>query len=233
MSIARTSEIVDIDKMPSSCADLQRLGYKLSGFFSVKGSQKMEMVYCDLYPNQNGRSYFHFIGIWLSIFFYSTDKQKWIGYVDVKSSPVHFHVQRNSSFYSIYTPIPFDFALVNEGNAMDLTTGKFIAKRPGIYFFSFKGSIHSSMINQLFQILLNLNGVAIGESRHLPGAGQHPWTIQSTLYMNSDDQVWVQVEMPGEKVGSPWRNQRLWPPRVEFGSYITHFICSVLEEDIH
>jgi hypothetical protein len=30
------------------------MGHKLSGFFSVKGSKKMEMVYCDFFPNQNG-----------------------------------------------------------------------------------------------------------------------------------------------------------------------------------
>jgi hypothetical protein len=30
------------------------MGQKISGFFSVKGSKKMEMVYCDFYPNQNG-----------------------------------------------------------------------------------------------------------------------------------------------------------------------------------
>jgi hypothetical protein len=40
--------------MPTSCFDLQRMGHKLSGFFSVKGSKKMEMIYCDFFPNQNG-----------------------------------------------------------------------------------------------------------------------------------------------------------------------------------
>jgi hypothetical protein len=30
------------------------MGHKLGGFFSVKGSKKMEMVYCNFYPNQNG-----------------------------------------------------------------------------------------------------------------------------------------------------------------------------------
>nr|CAH0109045.1 unnamed protein product [Daphnia galeata] len=58
----RTSEIVDIGKMPSSCSDLQRMGHKLSGFFSVKGSQKLEMVYCDFYPNQNGSMYLSLFG---------------------------------------------------------------------------------------------------------------------------------------------------------------------------
>jgi hypothetical protein len=48
---ARTREVVDIGKMPTSCADLQRMGQILSGFFSVKGPTKMEMIYCDF---QNG-----------------------------------------------------------------------------------------------------------------------------------------------------------------------------------
>ncbi len=51
-----TSEIVDIGHMPTSCFDLQRMGHKLSGFFSVKGSKKMEMIYCNFNPNQNGGS---------------------------------------------------------------------------------------------------------------------------------------------------------------------------------
>jgi hypothetical protein len=50
----RTSELVDIGKMPTSCADLERIGHKLSGFFSVKGSKNMEMIYCNFFANQNG-----------------------------------------------------------------------------------------------------------------------------------------------------------------------------------
>ncbi|EFX72984.1 hypothetical protein DAPPUDRAFT_325789 [Daphnia pulex] len=38
---------------PTSCEDLQRMGHKLSGFYSGKGSKKMETVYCEFYPNQN------------------------------------------------------------------------------------------------------------------------------------------------------------------------------------
>jgi hypothetical protein len=41
--------------MPTSCGDLRKMGHKLSGFFSVKGSKKLEVVYCDFYPNENGR----------------------------------------------------------------------------------------------------------------------------------------------------------------------------------
>ncbi len=51
----RTNEIVDIGQMPTSCSDLERMGHKLSGFFSIKGSKKMEMIYCNFNPNQIGR----------------------------------------------------------------------------------------------------------------------------------------------------------------------------------
>ena len=57
----RTSEIVDIGKMPTSCFDLERMGHKLSGFFSVKGSKKMEMIFCDFNPNQNGIGVYSFL----------------------------------------------------------------------------------------------------------------------------------------------------------------------------
>jgi hypothetical protein len=70
---ARTSEIIDIGKMPASCSDLQRMGHKLSGFFSVKGLTKMEMVHCDFNLNQNGKTlkmvFFTLLGIDYLIYF--------------------------------------------------------------------------------------------------------------------------------------------------------------------
>jgi hypothetical protein len=50
----RTSELVDIGQMPTSCADLERMGQKVNGLFLVKGSKKMEMIYCNFFANQNG-----------------------------------------------------------------------------------------------------------------------------------------------------------------------------------
>ena len=40
---------VALNGMPSSCQDLWRIGYTLSGLYSVKGpsSNKVETVYCD------------------------------------------------------------------------------------------------------------------------------------------------------------------------------------------
>jgi hypothetical protein len=50
----KTSEIVDTDKMPTSCEDLQRMGQQISGIFLVKGSKKMEAIHCKF--NSKGRN---------------------------------------------------------------------------------------------------------------------------------------------------------------------------------
>ena len=72
----------------------------------------------------------------------STDFQKRIGYVDVKSSPVHFYVQREKSFKTKHTPIPFDVERLNVGGPMNLKSGVFTAPRDGIYSFSFTGLVN-------------------------------------------------------------------------------------------
>ena len=133
-------------------------------------------------------------------FFHFTDKQKWIGYSDVKSAPAHFYVQRNSSFHSENTPITFHHTRVNGGNAMNLTSGKFTALRPGIYFFSFIGHARfpdRSSDPGSFRIYLVLNGNQIGTSRVVEGntvSGQlSPVTVQSTLDLKKNDSVWVSI----------------------------------------
>jgi hypothetical protein len=212
--------------MPTSCADLERMGQKLSGFFSVKGSKKMEMIYCDFLANQNGTSCSCFLVIVCLILLF-TDKQKWIGYADVKSAPVHFYVQRNSSFGTTYTPVSFDLALVNEGNAMNLTSGIFTAPRPGIYFFSFTGlvrlsdSSHASFYSSLF-----LNGNSMGtstvEENNDPVDQFSPLTLQSTLKLKTGDQLWVQIDYTSGSSSSLYDD----------GWHNTHFTGFMLEEQI-
>jgi hypothetical protein len=150
-----------------------------------------------------------------------------IGTVDVKSAPVHFYVQRNSPFNTYGTPIPFKFARVNEGNAMDLTSGKFTAPRPGIYFFSFAGvaSLYtSSSWAQLF-VGLYLNGNRIGSNFVVDYNGPldqfSPVTLQSTLKLGKGDEVWVQIT-------SVTSLSYLY----DDGNYSTHFTGFMLEEEI-
>ncbi len=227
----RTSEIVDIGRMPTSCADLERMGQKVNGFFLVKGSKKMEMIYCNFFANQNGTTCAIFACYCLSNCFLFTDKQKWIGYADVKSAPVHFYVQRESNFKTQHTPIPFELARVNEGNAMNLTSGIFTALRPGIYFFSFTGVARllpsSSHQHANFYSFLYLNGNLIGSSRvQEDNAPVNQWsmlTLQSTLNLKKGDRVWVQMSHSGTTA-----NFYLF----DDGDHFTHFTGFMLEEEI-
>ena len=155
------------------------------------------------------------------------DFQKWIGYTDVKSAPVHFYVQRSNLFDTESTPIPFDLERVNVGNAMDLTTGIFTAPRPGIYFFSFTGLAHFSASN--FKVNLGvsliLNGDRIGsgwvEEANTVAAQLLPLTIQSTLNLKKGDQVWAGIVAMGS--GSFWADNSI---------HFNHFTGFMMEEEI-
>jgi hypothetical protein len=155
-----------------------------------------------------------------------TDKQKFIGYADVKSAPVHFYVQRNSHFETQHTPIPFELARVNEGNAMNLTTGKFTAPRPGIYFFSFAGVAHleDARSSSWFLSNLYLNGNIIGGShvREKNGPVYRPLTLQSTLNLKTGDQLWVAFSSSGKS----------YLVDSDEGFHLTHFTGFMLEEEI-
>ena len=125
--------------------------------------------------------------------------EKWIGYADVKSAPVNFYVQRNSSFTTKSTPIPFELARVNDGNAMDLATGKFTAPRNGIYFFSFTGlaGFPASTSKVSLDVHLYLNGGRIGVSyvseANTVNYQLSPLTLQSTLNLKKGDQLWLEI----------------------------------------
>jgi hypothetical protein len=169
--------------------------------------------------------------LFIQIFLF-TDKQKWIGYVDVKSAPVHFYVQRNSSFHKTETPIPFDLALVNEGNAMNLTSGKFTATRPGIYFFSFVGMARlesSSSSSVSFSSYLYLNGNRIGSSfvkeSNAPVDQFNPVTLQSTLNLKTGDQLWVEIRYLSS-------SSSYLLDEGKSGYHHTHFSGFMLEEEI-
>ncbi|XP_046638325.1 uncharacterized protein LOC124316430 [Daphnia pulicaria] len=208
--ISNYPSAVAIPGIPSSCADLREIGHIWSGIFSVMGSAKMESVYCNFTLLTDDAGF-----------------QKWIGYVDVKSAPVYFYVQRNSNFGTENIPIPFDLALVNEGNAMDLTSGIFTAPAQGIYFFSFAGvaRLYASSYAELTADLY-LNGNLIGGIlvRDTVGSADplSPLSFQSTLNLKTGDRVWVQMNSGGTPSFLS-----------DYTSYHhTHFTGFMLEEEI-
>jgi hypothetical protein len=108
---------------------------------------------------------------------------------------------------------------------MNLTSGKFTAPRPGIYFFSFSGLAEfpasSSLVN--FEVHLYLNGGRIGlgfvEEANTVANQNSPLTLQSTLNLKKGDEVWLQTVSSGAYL-------------FDNSYHFTHFTGFMLEEDI-
>jgi hypothetical protein len=136
-------------------------------------------------------------------------------------------VTRNNSFSSAVGPIPFDFAIVNEGDAMDLKTGKFTAPKTGIYFFSFTGMADFPQSSSLLRLGIGffLNGNQMGRSfvdeANSVKRQKSQLTFQSTIFLKEGDQVWVQIIIIGPGV-SLYDNE--W--------HYTHFTGFILDENI-
>ena len=109
---------------------------------------------------------------------------------------------------------------------MDLTSGKFTAPRPGIYFFSFTGQTDFPRSSTPgLGVALYLNGGLIGASENEEAntfANQNNQvTLQSTLHLNKDDQVWVEIR---------WITSGAY--LYEDGNHHNHFTGFMLKEEI-
>ncbi|EFX80888.1 hypothetical protein DAPPUDRAFT_224393 [Daphnia pulex] len=166
---------VVLNGMPASCEDLWRIGYTLSGLYSIRGSSsnKVETVYCDFnkLPGDEGL-------------------QTWIGYVDLKSESVYFNVERNTSYSTFNEAMPFDWETLNAGNTFNVSSGIFTALRSGTYFFAF--SSFSADSYNLFYFDLEVNGAQQASCRS-------PMTIYDchilyTVRLISGDKVQVSLQ---------------------------------------
>jgi hypothetical protein len=126
--------------------------------------------------------------------------------------------------------MPFDLERLNVGNAMNLTSGKFTAPRPGIYFFSFAAVAHSESSSSgcWFSSYLFLNGNLIGQSHvaefNTPVFQYSPLTLQSTLNLQKGDRVWVEIDYSCDSPSYLYES--------DSNSHLTHFTGFMLEEEI-
>lgn len=167
--------------MPSSCEDLWRVGHSLSGLYSVIGNAMVESVYCDFTKLPNDAGF-----------------QNWIGFVDVKSFPIYFCVERSTAdYHQLGTPIPFDVIKLNIGGAMNIQSGKFTAPRTGKYFFTFtglaefSGSSYGKLNIEIFKNGNSLDTRCYGDAND---STYETMAMQSTLLLQAGDQIWLQIK---------------------------------------
>ena len=155
------------------------------------------------------------------------DKQTWLGSVDVKSTPVYFYVQRSEAYHG-GNPLPFHRERLNIGGAMNLSSGKFTAPKPGRYFFSFSGVAIFEHKTGYFDVALYLNGNIIGYGEaNTAGSGDmgnddyETCTLQSVLHLVKGEQVWLGISAQDNS----WLQDSVNIP-------YSHFTGMLLEEDI-
>jgi len=182
------------------------MGHTLSGFYDVKSSStQIASTYCDFSKAATEAGY-----------------ETRYGFVDVKSSPVHFFVTRSSSWNTLNVPMKFDVEKLNLGGGMNIGSGVFTVPKSGIYTFSFQGTADgvSTSYNGQGRVSLRQNGasVAIGDT-HISSSSSGALTVSvhATLKLNAGDQITV-VLTNGQVFDST--------------SYSTQFTGSLLEEEL-
>lgn len=118
---------------------------------------------------------------------FEVGQQTLIGSVDVKSTPVYFTAVRERDYATVGT-IPYDKALLNIGDAMNIATGNFTAPRNGIYFFSL--TLCASTFSWAD---IRLNGTAVAQAVSYGNNGRNGAGAQVTLELKAEDVVFTSL----------------------------------------
>ena len=139
-----------------------------------------------------------------------------IGNVEVKTKTVHFYMQRRTTFTTIGI-IPFELNRLNEGGAMNLTTGIFTAPVPGIYHFEFSGLKDEAHTQTAVYLQINGENVAIGKANPFRFRAEDSLSFTSSFRLRKDDKVNLFIV-----VGVLYDD----------ASHYTHFTGWLVEEDL-
>jgi len=205
----KTSSKKAATRKPSSCLDLLDLGHTLTGFYEVLpvGSSQIASIYCDfaLQPTE-------------------ADFETRVGFLDVKSSSVHFFVTRTTGWNTVGT-MPFDVEHLNSGGGMNLASGVFTAPTAGIYAFTFKGEGYAGTLaapnGGYGSVTLQRNSLDVA-SGYSSIEGAKPGTrstvfVQATLKLSMGDTISIQ-----HKAGATYSTD----------SNDIQFVGSLIEEDL-
>lgn len=142
-----------------------------------------------------------------------------VGYLDVKTSSVYFHVRKNTSFSNpggnaLTATIPFEVEMMNIGNGMNLKSGVFTAPKAGIYHFAFSGL--KSATGAVW-VYLRLNGTNIAATHGASETGIYTMSLEATVKLKVGDKIYMTISG-----GSMFDN----------GDHFNGFTGALLEEDL-
>jgi len=112
-----------------------------------------------------------------------------VGFIDIKSSSVHFYVQRNTKFDKTDVVLPFEVERLNLGGAMNLATGIFTVPVAGVYHFEFSAlkDVSATRLNIDFQI----NGAFITRAHmnHLTSGSYDRVSLSASFHLKQNDRI--------------------------------------------
>lgn len=110
-----------------------------------------------------------------------------MGYMNIKTAAVYFHVRRNTIYSDHNKAVPFEVENLNVGNAMDGKSGVFSAPKDGVYYFAYSG-IKRNIDGDTF-LELRLNGKEIARGHATGIRGSLTMSIHATVKLEVGDEI--------------------------------------------